>query len=93
MSVAMLATFGVGVSRVYLGVHYPTDVLAGWSIGLAWSLVCWVLLRRMQRRGLVETEPVDAPGGDAPGGDAPGGNAPGGNAPGGNAPGKNRVED
>jgi undecaprenyl-diphosphatase len=37
ITVALLITFLIGVSRIYLGVHYPTDILAGWSIGLAWA--------------------------------------------------------
>jgi undecaprenyl-diphosphatase len=56
MAVAVLLTFLVGCSRVALGVHYPSDVLAGWSLGLAWSLLCWVAARYLQRRGAIERE-------------------------------------
>lgn len=41
MSVAIFLTLAVGLSRLYLGVHYPTDVLAGWCVGGAWALLCW----------------------------------------------------
>lgn len=41
VSAALTIIFLVGISRIYLGVHYPTDVLAGWSIGLFWALFCW----------------------------------------------------
>ncbi|HXW04100.1 MAG TPA: phosphatase PAP2 family protein [Vicinamibacterales bacterium] len=50
MAVAMIATFMIGLTRVYLGVHYPTDVLAGWLIGICWALLCWLVERLVERR-------------------------------------------
>jgi undecaprenyl-diphosphatase len=51
IAVAALLTILIGVSRVYLGVHYPSDVLGGWCIGAAWALACWALLTLIQGRG------------------------------------------
>jgi undecaprenyl-diphosphatase len=56
MGVAMLATALVGSTRVYLGVHYPTDVLAGWLIGLTWALLCWLVERALDRRAGLKRE-------------------------------------
>lgn len=56
LAVALLLTFLVGLSRVYMGVHYPTDVLAGWTAGLVWALLCWLVARYLQRRGKVEKD-------------------------------------
>jgi undecaprenyl-diphosphatase len=54
LGVAMVLTLLIGLSRIYLGVHYPTDVLAGWSAGLVWALLCWLVALYLQRRGAVE---------------------------------------
>lgn len=45
LAVAIALTLIVGLSRVYLGVHWPTDVLAGWSIGAAFALAVWLAVR------------------------------------------------
>ena len=53
---AVLLTFMVGVSRVYLGVHWPTDVLAGWTAGASWAIFCWLVARWLQGRHTIEAE-------------------------------------
>lgn len=62
MGLAIFLAFLIGVSRVYMGVHYPTDVLAGWTAGLVWATLCYGVARQLQVRGTVERD-VDEPGG------------------------------
>ena len=58
--IAALLTFLVGVSRVYLGVHWPTDVLAGWAAGAVWAMLSWLIARWLQNRGVLERETESA---------------------------------
>lgn len=60
MAMAMLATVLVGMSRIYIGVHYPTDVLAGWLIGLSWALLCWMIERSLERQTGLKRERQEA---------------------------------
>jgi undecaprenyl-diphosphatase len=54
LGMAVLLTALVGVTRVYLGVHWPTDVAAGWVLGAGWALLSSVVMQWLQRRGEVE---------------------------------------
>ena len=49
ITVAVLVAVMVGVSRVYLGVHWPSDVAAGWALGAAWASFSWLVVHMLQR--------------------------------------------
>jgi undecaprenyl-diphosphatase len=51
MAWAIALTFVTGASRVYLGVHWPTDVAAGWLAGAGWAAICWAVAGALERRG------------------------------------------
>jgi undecaprenyl-diphosphatase len=59
MGSAILLTLLVGISRVYLAVHWPSDVLAGWVAGSIWAVACWLVSRQIRRyrRGKVPLPP------------------------------------
>ena len=51
---AVFLTVLIGVSRIYLGVHYPTDVLGGWTIGIAWAIACWAIAAQLRPNRKIE---------------------------------------
>ncbi len=50
MTVALAATLAIGLTRIYLGVHWLTDVLAGWSVGAVWATGCWLAVWALDQR-------------------------------------------
>jgi undecaprenyl-diphosphatase len=56
LCLAVFIALLVGVSRIYLGVHWPSDVLAGWCAGFAWAMLWWLAARLLQRRGEAEAD-------------------------------------
>lgn len=53
LSASVVLALLVGLTRVYLGVHYPSDVLAGWCLGLGWASLCLIATRLLVRYGVL----------------------------------------
>ena len=51
VGLSVAVTILIGLSRLYLGVHWPSDVIAGWSAGAAWALLFWIVVARTREPG------------------------------------------
>jgi undecaprenyl-diphosphatase len=60
MAAAIMLTLIIGVSRVYLGVHWPSDVVAGWCVGASWAAFCSLVARALQRKQRIEAKVPDS---------------------------------
>lgn len=59
LSLALLVSLLVGLSRIVLRIHWATDVFAGWCAGLVWALICWIITQRIEQ--VRATRPVQQP--------------------------------
>ncbi len=60
VGLAVTITVLVGLSRIYLGVHWPSDVVAGWTLGGGWAVACWLVATWLRRRRVLP-ETADQP--------------------------------
>jgi undecaprenyl-diphosphatase len=61
VAIAVLLTVLIGATRILLGVHWPSDVAAGWAVGVVWASACWLVARQLQRHGRLENPGKEPP--------------------------------
>ena len=54
LTVAVMLVLAIGCTRVILGVHFPSDVLGGWTLGAAWALMVGLVATSLQRTHKIE---------------------------------------
>ena len=59
IAVAALLVLAIGFTRLYLGVHYPSDVLGGWTVGATWALAMGLVATKLQERRKMEQPGAD----------------------------------